>query len=96
MGGLNPLNNIDKKLNNILIKNLNIYYIHIYNWTVRKEAMRIFIDKYKDIMVALEEITLINDISNDQKIIAKSYSKMMKKDTTYFMLKIGFFNIQPA
>ena len=64
-------------------------------WTVRKEAMSIFIDKYKDIMVALEEFTLINDISNDQKIIAKSYSKMMKKDTTYFMLKIGFsiFNL---
>ena len=59
-------------------------------WTVRKEAMRICIDKYKDIMVALEEFTLINDISNDQNIIAKSYSKMMKKDTTYFMLKISF------
>ena len=30
MGGLNPLNNIDKKLNKMLIKNLNIYYIYIY------------------------------------------------------------------
>ena len=36
MGGLNPLNNIDIKLNKILIKNLNIYYIHIYNIVIRK------------------------------------------------------------
>ena len=36
MGGLNPLNNIDNKLNKILIKNLNIYYMHIYNIFIRK------------------------------------------------------------
>ena len=87
---MSMINSVGKLLNNT-IKFRNIFN-NITNkirplcptrWTVRKEAMRIFIDKYKDTMVALEEFTLINDISNDQKIIAKSYSKMMKKDTTF-------------
>ena len=57
MGGLNPLNNIDKKLNKILITNLNIYYIHMYN---------IFIRKY--VYYKLQESLLKIDYINEEEV----------------------------